>query len=1143
MMAKDGENTQPIQFLDGESVASLEVGTSLARAVAVAALANDRGEDASISFTSLFIGLFTASDPAAAWLERQITESRTLLGRLLRIHNLSADRIDGLRAARVPSDRFARPFRRSQAVIAAFAEGERHARALDSILAIRHLIAAYISLPLQADDFRELTIDRAAWAAAFASEMATLYPMEMRFWHDLPAWFSASRPSDPPAAPVPDMQKSPALDLRWERMEEHVAQALRRADAAARARPITAAQLLAAVIELAGSANSPAFRRLAQLVPSSSVFLSGNLSNSSNNVIDFDQIILPDEAPLSERAPLAEDRLHEELRRQLSWAQRLLPDAAQSPTLWGRDLVTAALLCHDPELAERLEQAQRPLDVVRDLWYLFVTADGSYRSPEQWRAWWQEAGVPIPGPRRSGYATETDEGDDKLGIQSEARAFARLILDKDVKAPLSIGLLGDWGSGKSFFIEELKKQIHSLEKDNRPELYSNVVEIEFNAWHASDTNLWASLVTYIFDEIWEKVSSSSAEKTPELARKRLLQQIEQARGAVHEAEVQVELGRAALAKAEQDLERRRKELAWNHYVKTVASEKLLQVAENAGWHQSLKTINEVDAAVRMLAASGNRLRLLVAALAEKPLRHIALPVALLVLATAAVWLVCDQYGSASWFTQLAKFVSAVLGSVGVLVGPLKAASSKVAKLSNLLGEIQRQYDQKLKELEQQKPAEAEHLATARRELESAEASVSAAKTRLGELLNQQAALDPRRRLGAFLQERVQSTLYRSQQGIISLVHKDFRELSKYMKDLREASAQAGASALDESGIKPFDRIVLYVDDLDRCRPDHVVNMLEAVHLLLALDLFVVVVAVDSRWLTRALEVHYKELLSATDGREDDGMRASTPQNYLEKIFQITYALGPMEPAFFQNYVSFLTGSEPRARQTAERTAAGNQAPFAGPPTQGADSRSATQPGKAVAPQKTAGPSQKSAMSESELQSSAPAKPAPLDPPARLPPPHAVRIDQAEQALICRLLPLLPTPRIAKRLVNVYRVIKAGKSVAALEEFEKGQRAETCLLMLAILFGRPSVASALFRALHERRPPFDRPKEKFIEALQRGAAMPERSPRGQEEWQNLLQTLTQLQIAATVEECAREPIEVARYSLVSGHDWHTWQRAS
>jgi hypothetical protein len=41
----------------------------------------------------------------------------------------------------------------------------------------------------------------------------------------------------------------------------------------------------------------------------------------------------------------------------------------------------------------------------------------------------------------------------------------------------------------------------------------------------------------------------------------------------------------------------------------------------------------------------------------------------------------------------------------------------------------------------------------------------------------------------------------------------------------------------------------------------VIEVLEAVHLMLALELFVVVVAVDARWLIRSLEYHYRELFS------------------------------------------------------------------------------------------------------------------------------------------------------------------------------------------------------------------------------------------------------------------------------------------
>ena len=71
------------------------------------------------------------------------------------------------------------------------------------------------------------------------------------------------------------------------------------------------------------------------------------------------------------------------------------------------------------------------------------------------------------------------------------------------------------------------------------------------------------------------------------------------------------------------------------------------------------------------------------------------------------------------------------------------------------------------------------------------------------------------RLGAFLEQRVRSTQYRSQQGMISLVHEDFRELSKFMKQLRVCCAarasRAGAAPLAPE-IQASDRIVLAAAD-------------------------------------------------------------------------------------------------------------------------------------------------------------------------------------------------------------------------------------------------------------------------------------------------------------------------------------------
>ena len=96
--------------------------------------------------------------------------------------------------------------------------------------------------------------------------------------------------------------------------------------------------------------------------------------------------------------------------------------------------------------------------------------------------------------------------------------------------------------------------------------------------------------------------------------------------------------------------------------------------------------------------------------------------------------------------------------------------------------------------------------------------------------------------------------------------------------------------------RPIDRIVLYIDDLDRCSSEQVVEVLQAVHLLLALDLFVVVVGVDPRWLLRSLRREYRS--DADDGAQPTGQDRwweTTPQDYLEKIFNIPFALPRMSP--------------------------------------------------------------------------------------------------------------------------------------------------------------------------------------------------------------------------------------------------------
>jgi hypothetical protein len=66
---------------------------------------------------------------------------------------------------------------------------------------------------------------------------------------------------------------------------------------------------------------------------------------------------------------------------------------------------------------------------------------------------------PILPPRISGFAADTPEGEDQLNIEDDIYALSALICSTRVSPPLSVGLFGDWGSGKSFFIRQLQRGV------------------------------------------------------------------------------------------------------------------------------------------------------------------------------------------------------------------------------------------------------------------------------------------------------------------------------------------------------------------------------------------------------------------------------------------------------------------------------------------------------------------------------------------------------------------------------------------------------------------------------------------------------------------------------------------------------------
>ena len=91
----------------------------------------------------------------------------------------------------------------------------------------------------------------------------------------------------------------------------------------------------------------------------------------------------------------------------------------------------------------------------------------------------------------AGYAPDViDISRDPLDVQEDVRTRAAVMLAKDPPPPLAIGLFGDWGSGKSYFIKSMISTAKKMaEKNPNSKFCAHIASVEFNAWHYADTIL------------------------------------------------------------------------------------------------------------------------------------------------------------------------------------------------------------------------------------------------------------------------------------------------------------------------------------------------------------------------------------------------------------------------------------------------------------------------------------------------------------------------------------------------------------------------------------------------------------------------------------------------------------------------------
>ena len=673
----------------------------------------------------------------------------------------------------------------------------------------------------------------------------------------------------------------------------------------------------------------------------------------------------------------------------------------------------------------------------------------------------------------AGYVSDVqNDGSDDFNVTADVATLCAVILSREVEPPLSIGLFGDWGAGKTFFMDRMREQIASYATHPEPRFHSRVAQITFNAWHYVDANLWASLVSYIFEQL---VAEIEPKEEPGKVRRALLGQLEVARELKAEAEREKQLAEKTRTDAQKTLEdlaeqRTHKQLRladlrtpdlWQlaRMDKDLRA-RIDQACEAFGLPVALRNMEELDAAVKDAHGIAGRAAAFFSSLAsdlnwKTLLLLMGFLLVVVPLLALGLQFLLGQHAVVAPVAAFALKVGGVVSAAAALIRkPLSSVKAGLQRLEDARQKAHEVIERKRSERSQEEIALEKELNELRAKEVSATQQLTSADARIQEIEGKIKELDEGRSLARYLVERFQAGDYRKYLGLISTIRRDFENLASLLRDSTRTGGQ------------PIERIVLYVDDLDRCPAERVVDVLQAVHLLLAFPLFVVVVGVDPRWVLHSLESRF----SAFRGPRNKAPSQwnTTPQNYLEKIFHIPFSLRPMQAEGFGKMMRRLLPASretplpiaqqvPTSPQAALAAAAAASLPASPPATVGTLTTSPSQSPQSIGPASaTAGP-------------------------PRRPDVASLLIRPWEAEYAAKLFPFLPSPRATKRFTNLYRLLKAPLATGELRRFEGAAdnpgdfRAP--MILLAILGGFPDLSDRIFEAI--QRSTVTAGSEKFL----------------------------------------------------------------
>ncbi len=432
---------------------------------------------------------------------------------------------------------------------------------------------------------------------------------------------------------------------------------------------------------------------------------------------------------------------------------------------------------------------------------------------------------------------------------------------------------------------KLWQALYLMDEEERSSfLQSNLKPSQFKDWKESASK------TEISNSLWDLLAQIKQEE------KQLFKQKEQDLEA-KEKELQRQL-----KKAEEDVNQRLAQRSVTAFWKPVIN----AVAKLHFSDEKIKEFTEKGKTYTMLRQTVTSWQGLLALFTMTLLIVLTLDIDTRTAILEAIQALLGKFGIADWFNQLIQSIliwfeslpqwikeipkevptaiqipAAITATVTALLPILKSLGNYITSVQKEQAEIQSKREVLLKE-------EQDKVAGLIQEVASLKLQVDEQRREVGLTADYSSLLD-------FVNSRLKDGDYSKHLGLMHQFKDDLWKLSNSL--LPPANATEFKTKLDKlQQIFPRGpaRVVVYIDDLDRCPPNTVVEVLEAVQLLVKNPLFIAVLAIDERYINRALAQHYKGVLSL------QGSPSSA--DYLEKIIQIPYRVRPIAEDALRSYL-------------------------------------------------------------------------------------------------------------------------------------------------------------------------------------------------------------------------------------------------